>query len=208
MAKKRGSNKKVVIILLIILLLALAIGYAAFSNILTISGTANAKGTFDMEFRNPQKVKEVGVDTEKTTIVISPDDENKLLVNVADLAYPGAGVEFSVDIYNNGTIPATVNDVKLKEITETEYIQVKGLEQITSEHQTIEAGDTCNIHFTVEWPADKIPETALNENESGTFELQIEYTQATGAEFDGKPSHTEIKKGNTTSTNTSSENTI
>ena len=207
MLKKTKKNKNLIIIIIILFLLILAIGYAAFSEKLTISGTANANGTFDVEFQNAEKVKMIGVDEENTTAVISAE-KNKLTVNVADLAYPGAGVEFSVDIYNNGTIPATVNDVKLKEITETEYIQVKGLEQITSEHQTIEAGDTCNIHFTVEWPADKIPETALNENESGTFELQIEYTQATGAEFDGKPSHTEIKKGNTTSTNTSSENTI
>ena len=48
--KVRVNNKKVFILMLIILLLILAVGYAVFSEILTISGTANAKGTFDLEF--------------------------------------------------------------------------------------------------------------------------------------------------------------
>ena len=45
--KRRSKNQNTVIIVLIVLLLLLAVGYAAFSDVLTISGTANAKGTFN-----------------------------------------------------------------------------------------------------------------------------------------------------------------
>ena len=85
--KTRERNKRILIIMLIILLLALAVGYAAFSDILTISGTANAKGTFDLEFQNAEVVKMVGVNEEETTAVISAD-KNTLTVKAVDLSYP------------------------------------------------------------------------------------------------------------------------
>ena len=47
----KNKKRNYVIVVLVVLLLALAVGYAAFSDTLTISGTANAKGTFDMELQ-------------------------------------------------------------------------------------------------------------------------------------------------------------
>ena len=194
--KKKANNKKIIIAVLIVLLLALAIGYAAFSDILTISGTANAKGTFDLEFQNAEIVKNVGADATKTTAVIS-EDKNTLTVNVADLSYPGSGVEFAVDIVNVGTIPAEVQAVTPTNITGSDKIKVTGLDVIKTDHPKIEAGDKCNIHFTVEWPADS---GEILENESSiSFGLQIEYTQSTGALFEGNSSHTDTdKNGNPT----------
>ena len=193
--KRKIGNKNIIIVILVVLLLALAIGYAAFSDILTISGTANAKGTFDLEFQNAEVVKNVGADIEKTTAVIS-EDKNMLTVNVADLSYPGSGVEFSVDIVNVGSIPAEVQAVTPTNITGSEKIKVAGLDAIKTDHPKIEAGDKCNIHFTVEWPVDA---GEILENESSiSFGLQIEYAQSTGEAFDGNVSHTDTdKNGNT-----------
>ena len=192
--KRRINNKKIIIAVLIVLLLALAIGYAAFSDILTISGTANAKGTFDLEFQNAEVVKNVGADLDKTTALIS-EDKNILTVNVADLNYPGSGVEFSVDIVNVGTIPAEVQAVTPTNITGSEKIKVAGLDAIKTDHPKIEAGDKCNIHFTVEWPVDA---GEILENESSiSFGLQIEYAQSTGEAFDGEVYHSDLdKEGN------------
>ena len=193
MKSKKNNNKNIFIIVLLILILALAVGYAAFSDILTISGTANAKGTFDLEFQNAEVVKNVGADIEKTTAVIS-EDKNMLTVNVADLSYPGSGVEFSVDIVNVGSIPAEVQAVTPTNTTGSEKIKVAGLDAIKTDHPKIEAGDKCNIHFTVEWPADS---GEILENESNiSFGLQIEYVQSTGELFEGNISHTD-KNGNT-----------
>jgi len=79
--KIRINNKKILILMLILLLLILSVGYAVFSDNLTISGTANAKGTFDLEFQNAEIVKNIGADKEKTTVEISAD-KNTLTVNV------------------------------------------------------------------------------------------------------------------------------
>ena len=186
--KVKINNKKVLIVLLIILLLIIAVGYAVFSETLTIQGTANAKGTFDLEFQNAEIVKNIGANEEKTTAEISAD-KNTLTVNVADLEYPGAGVEFSVDIVNVGTMPAEVHAVTPNNITGSDKIKVTGLEGIKVGHPKIEVGDRCNIHFTVEWPYDS--GEILEDESSISFGLQIEYTQSTGEAFDGQASHTD-----------------
>ena len=196
MKRTNRGNKNAVIIVLIVLLLLLAVGYAAFSDILTISGTANAKGTFDLEFQNAEIVTLVGVNEEGTKAEIS-EDKNTLQVNVADLAYPGAGVEFSVDIVNVGSIPAQVNAVTPTNITGSEHIKIEGLEAITTDHPIIEAGGKCNIHFTVEWPV-TATDPLGEDGESTSFELEIEYTQGTGKEFEGSAKHEDEAIGNTT----------
>ncbi len=187
--KRKTSNKKIIIITLIILLLVLAVGYAIFSDTLTILGTANAKGTFDLEFQNAEVVKVVGADAEKTTAEISAD-KNTLTVKAGDLSYPGAGAEYSVDIVNVGTMPAEVQALIPTNITGSDKIKVTGLDTIKTDHPKIEVGGKCNIHFTVEWPADV---GEISESESSiSFGLQIEYTQATVEVFDGNVTHTDI----------------
>ena len=190
------TRKNILIIILIVMLLALAVGYAAFSDILTVSGTANAKGTFNLEFQNAEIVTLVGVNDEETKVEIS-EDKNTLNVNVADLAYPGAGVEFSVDIVNVGTIPAMVNAVTPTNIIGSEHIKIEGLDVITTDHPIIEAGGKCNIHFTVEWPV-TATDPLGEDGESTSFELEIEYTQGTGKEFEGSAKHEDETMGNTT----------
>ena len=80
----KTSNKKFFIVMLLVLLLALAIGYAAFSDTLTISGTANASGSFDVQFDSASVVSKVGVDAAGTTATIS-GDKNTLTVVCKDL---------------------------------------------------------------------------------------------------------------------------
>ena len=48
----KKTRKNSIVIALIVLLLALAVGYAAFSSELTIEGTANALGTWDVKFES------------------------------------------------------------------------------------------------------------------------------------------------------------
>ena len=194
--RRNKKKKNAVIIALIILLLSMAVGYAAFSDTLTISGTANAKGTFNLEFQNAGVITLVGVNQEGTKAEIS-EDKKMLNISVVDLAYPGAGVEFSADIVNVGTIPAQVNAVTPTNITGSEHIKIEGLEAITTDHPIIEAGGKCNIHFTVEWPVTATD--PLGENgESTSFNLEIEYTQGTGKEFEGSAKHEDETMGNTT----------
>ena len=184
------SNKKYLILLLVVFLLALAIGYAAFSDTFTISGTANAKGTFDLEFQNATVDSAVGCDSTATKATISADKDT-LTVAVKDLAYPGAGAQFSVDIANVGTIPAKVLSVTPKNITGSTNIKISGLDAITTAHPTIDANGVCKLTFTVEWDKDSTEELTEEEKTGIEFELQVEYTQDTTDVLNGTPSHTD-----------------
>lgn len=180
----KKSNKKYLIILLIVFLLALAIGYAAWTDTLTITGTATANGKFDLVFANEEVVKAVGC----TADAALSEEDDKLTVTVTDLAYPGAGAQFHVDIVNNSTVPAQITAVNPTGLDGSDHIKITGLDVIATSHPQLAVGGTCSVDFTVEWPEDV--ETAAN-NESHTFTLEIEYSQVAGDVFDGSANHTD-----------------
>ena len=185
---KTKSGKNLLIILLIVLLLALAVGYAAFSDTLNISGTANANGTFDLEFQNATVDSTVGCDATNTTATIS-SDKNTLDVVVKDLAYPGAGAQFTVDIVNVGSIPAKVKSVTPTGLTGNPNIKIEGLDAITTSHPSIAAGDKCTLTFTVYWDEDSTAELTEAEKSGVAFSLEVEYEQDVTDTFTGTPSH-------------------
>ena len=184
---KEGSKKKYVVALIIVLVLALAIGYAAFSDVLTISGTANVSSTagFDVHFKNTSAVvNEVGC---SASVALGTDEDgdanDKLTVTVSDLEYPGAGARIKAVVENSSSVP-----VKVKQLTtETNLtgngkaIKITGLNSIATDSGATEIpanGGTCEIYFTVEW--DSSVTTIDPADVSGmTFEVGIEYEQAT-----------------------------
>ena len=168
--------------------MALAIGYAAFSDTLKITGTANANGTFDLQFQNVTVDSVVGANVEGTTAKIS-DDKNTLTVAVKDLAYPGAGAQFTVEIANVGTVPAKVNSVTPTNITGSDNIKIKGLDVITADHPVIDPEGICTLTFTVVWDPDATGNLTDKEKTGISFNLEINYTQATKNVFNGEASH-------------------
>ena len=56
----KKSKKGYVIIALIVILIAIAVGYAAFSDTLTISGTATGAGTWSVVFTEAQLLDDTG----------------------------------------------------------------------------------------------------------------------------------------------------
>ena len=186
-SKKTGKN--MLIILLVVLLLALAIAYASFSDTLTISGTANGKGTFDLEFQNAEVTNMEGVDEELTTATISQDG-NTLNVVVKDMSSPGAGADFSVDIVNVGTIPAIVESVNPVGITGSTNIVIDGLDDIASEAPTLAAGESYTANFSVNWNSES-SEVTVAEEAGIQFSLAIQYSQNTSNVFEGSASHTD-----------------
>lgn len=171
------GSKITAVILFAALILAVTIGYAAFSDTLTISGTANAGGNFNLEFTTDSKLLESkGVDESGTKVTIS-DDKNKLTVDVKDLAYPGAGAKFQAVIKNNGTIAAKVKELTAeKNTTGADAIKITGLEAPDFAN-VLQPGETCTIEFTVEWDITK--DLTNSEGDTVEFELGMEYEQAT-----------------------------
>ena len=178
----KTKKRNYLIIALIVLLLALAIGYAAFSDSLTISGTANAKGTFDMEFISAKIDTETakGINTTDSTATISTD-KNTVTVNIADLSYPGAGTNVTVVAQNKGTVPATLNGLTFEGVDD-EDIEVSFPDGLATD-EVVQPNGTCTITFSVKWKTtSKVTEKSLS------FSAKLDYAHD-AAEFTGTPSH-------------------
>ena len=182
------TNKKTfIIVLFLVLIVALGIGYAAFSDSLTITGTANAKGKFDLEFVEDGSgtagckiVTSEGIDTANSGVVVSAD-KNTMTVTVKDMGYPGAGAQVRAVIKNAGSVPAIVKSLPVtSNITgDGNAIKIIGLDAITTNHPTIQPNGTCTVDFTVEWDPTVTTLTDATNGDSCTFTLQINYEQDT-----------------------------
>lgn len=181
----KNKKRNYVIVVLVVLLLALAVGYAAFSDTLNITGTANAKGTFNMEFTEATIDTDTakGIDTAGSSAVISPD-KNTVTVVVKDLAYPGAGTNVTVVAKNVGTVPAKLNGLSFTGLDDAD-IKVTFPEGLVA-NEVVQPGGTCTITFSVKW--DK--ESRLTTNKSLTFTAKLDYVQET-EEFTGTPNHSD-----------------
>ena len=190
MKKGQTKNKKYILMVLVVLLLGLAVGYAAFSDVLRITGSASAGGNFDVKFMSctVNSGASTGYDTTNTRAQISPDGK-QLTVTVSNLAYPGAGVQFDTVIQNRGTIPAVVTGLsnQSNETGDGVFV-IDGLTLPGSHSTTLNSLDTCEFSFVVYW--DPTSTTVLDENNHEiTFTLDINYGQNT-TPFTGVANHT------------------
>lgn len=168
------KNKKAVVTILVLLsfIFWLNFGYAHSSSTLSINGTANISGKFDMQFSNAKMLNAVGINKESTTIEISRD-YNNLIVNAGDMQFPGAGVEYSVDVINKGTVPARLESVNCVGLENTKAIKVIGLDNIEKCCPVLQPNEKYNIRFGVVWD-EKCTESI---NEKISFSFSMNYVQ-------------------------------
>ncbi len=103
------NRKKVIIIGTLFLALVMVVGYALFSDTLTIDGAVTAEGNFELTTMCDDNVAQaLGVNAQQeygsiTNSNISCSDKN---VSVsATLGYPGSYKYYRVKVTNTGTIP-------------------------------------------------------------------------------------------------------
>lgn len=164
----KKSKKNYTIIVLIVLLLALAIGYAAFSATLTINGTAEGTGTWDVHFESAVLRNSTGaVDPNHGTATITAGDA--ITANV-ELAYPGDGVILEAVVKNGGSIPAKLTNFTV--VGADEDLEITQAVPVVNE--VIDANGTCTAQFAVKWKTNSTAES-LNK----TFTVTYDYAQDT-----------------------------
>ena len=111
------KNKSIYIILIIVLLICVTIGYAVINTTLNINGKSSvSKNTWNIYFDNIQ-IKNGSTGEVKTPTI---SDQTTIDFEVA-LNLPGDFYEFSVDVVNNGTIDAMIENItKEPELTEAQ----------------------------------------------------------------------------------------
>ena len=169
------KKQNIVIIGVIAFILAVAVGYALFSETLTVNGTATAKGDFDVEFTEVGEITKVGY-TEQvagTEIAAISSDKNTLTITVNKLDYPGAYVEIPVTITNKGSIDAKLKNISETGLTETNRAVKVTYSGIAASDAKIKQNETQSMTIKVEW--DKDINTSA---EDVTFQVQLNYEQA------------------------------
>ena len=176
------DKRTYIIIALCAILVVMGVGYAAFSSLLTINGTANISNSWCLGFDNSKtNAYEItkGVSTGEVptgTMTYSGDVCSTNLVPHSNLTavfhQPGDQIEYTLTIKNASTVTAAIKSIKV-------------------DNQNITGNTTKtkgNITFTVNFPLD----TTLSPNETTTMTIIAKFqneTDVTGA-FAGSESQT------------------
>lgn len=166
----KKTKRNSALIVLVVLLLALAVGYAAFQQVLTISGTATAAGNWDVKFVDPTTITEG-----HGTASITGDAADTVTVN-ATLGFPGDGCTVTAHIKNAGTVPAKLTSLELLNADGSAAFADDDI-TITIpevEGEALAAGETCQFTFAIAWDADSEAE----QKEVG-FQIKFTYDQNT-----------------------------
>lgn len=169
------KKQNIAIIGVVAFILAVAVGYALFSETLTVNGTATAKGDFDVEFTsvgNPTCSGFSGTCDADSLATIS-SDKNTLTVTVNKLDYPGAYVEIPVTITNKGSIAAKLKNINETGLTDTDRAVKVTYSGIAASDTAIGTNETQSMTIKVEW------DSAVNtSSENVTFKIALNYEQA------------------------------
>ena len=166
------KNEKIILIIsLLAAILLMNIGYAEVTNVNISSNTAYISNDFNVKFSNISIVKSVGANILDTESLISSDKKSIDLNNI-ELAYPGAGIEFSVDILNNGVIPAKINSIDVTGLDYNSIIQVEICNNVKD--MILNPNDVQNIHIIVKWDVNS--KTIIEEKQN--FNININYVQS------------------------------
>lgn len=176
------KKQSIAIIAVVAFVLAVAVGYALFSETLTINGTATARGDFDVEFTSVGEIKKAGYtdedasgDTPTEIATISPD-KNSLTIKVNKLDYPGAYVEIPVTITNKGSISAKLKEIRETGLTESDRAIKVTYSGIAASDTPIAQNETQSMTIRVEW------DSTVNTGSSDvTFTVNLNYEQVSAS---------------------------
>lgn len=169
---KKSQKKNYVVVALLVVLLFLAIGYAAFSEVLTVSGTATGTGTWNVHFGDTATLNPSGYGTPVVDV-----ENNTITVDDLKLGYPGDGCTLAFSIVNEGNLPAKLTSLEILNSDGTAFSS----EDITItapsiEGETLAANQSCPVTIAIAWDAD-----SEATNVTASFKVQFTYDQDASA---------------------------
>lgn len=166
----RKSNKNIILLILLLVIVGMAVGYAALSQTLTISGTANIAAEWKILFTEIEEGTMKGASS-KT----APSYTATTATFDVNLLYPGASAQYKITVANQGTVNAFLKSV--------DGIDTANAASPTDIKYTIDAapddklnsGDTKVYTVTVQWDANS---TTIPETKTKTATITLNYEQA------------------------------
>lgn len=166
-------RNKLLIAALVVVGLA-SVAYAAFAQVLTISGTGTTTGTWDIAVTAISRTAATGA-----TDATAPSFTGTSATFNTNLAYPGSTATYQVTIKNNGNVPAILSSI------DTTPADINGatptfitytLSGVTEGVTTIAPGATNTVTVVVTWDAASAPVTT---GDTKTATYTFNYAQNT-----------------------------
>lgn len=165
---RKRNNRKYYVVILLIVIASLSIGYAIFSEVLNITGSATTTGTFDIEFTSATVSNSSNAGT--PTAIISAD-KNTLTLTADTLQLPSAYAEYSVVVTNVGNIASELIGVTPVGTSDTD-ITVSIVPAFTT-GTIINPSGTYAFTITVTWDS-----ASTKSNKTLDYSIQLDYQQA------------------------------
>lgn len=149
-----------ILIFFIMLFFTFNIGYA--------SEFENQGNGFSIEFENVEIISYDGIDIKETKALISPN-HNDIFLNISDLQYPGAFVEYSIEVINNGNKNAKIENIIVNGFENSNVIKYRIVNKNELDNVILRQGESIKIDLIIEW--DK--KAYISEEEFLNFNIQI-----------------------------------
>lgn len=181
---KQNKKKNFVIIALFVAIVAMGVGYAALTQVLTINGTASVgDAKWQVEITDIKENSMVGATTKGD---LSYDATSATFA--VDLAYPGATATYDITVANNGTIDAALESISGLETANTAapvQIQYEVLGVTAGDKLAAKSGDSVDtqvVQVKVTWVADEANKDQIPAGTtSKTATITLNYAQDTNA---------------------------
>ena len=182
------NKKKLYAILIIFIMLFFGVGYAYLNTTVTINGSATImENTWDVHFEN---IEVVDGSVEATSDAVITDDT--VIDFTVDLRLPGDVYSFTVDVVNDGTIDAMLNEVLKTGLTTTQEAYVEYTvtysdgEEIISK-DSLPGGKQDQLLVSVKYKDDIEANDLPSENQTIDLTLETDYIQDDGTSDDRRP---------------------
>ena len=160
------NNRNSYIVGILSLVVAMVIGYALFSETVTIGGTAKGEGNLSLIFSSVGKTTKVGTGNVTTNI---KNAGKNLDIVIDSLDYPSSYVEIPIKIKNNGTIKAVLNGITPNNLDATD---IKVSYREITETPSINPEEIVDMIIRVEWYSKSVQSVGTIK-----FNITLDYIQ-------------------------------
>ena len=181
--EKERRTKALVIVVLLVVIAGLTVAFAALSTTLNINGTAYLDAAkWGIKFKNLSEPVSVGTATTTGTAKIEETKSAEITGINVSLSTPGDKVTYTVDLVNEGTINAKIDNIEKTVLTSEQqrYLTFKVTDKEgkeVSEGDILSAGETRNLTITIEFIKDLTKEDLPTSTSTISLSYKLNFVQ-------------------------------
>ena len=181
--EKERRTKALVIVVMLIVVAGLTVAFASLSSVLNIKGTAYLDAAkWGIKFQNLSEPVKVGTATTTGTTKIEETKSAQITGINVELSTPGDKVTYTVDLVNEGTINAKIDNIEKTVLTseQQKYLTFKITDKDgkeVTEGDILSKGETRNLTITIEFIKDLTKEDLPTNTSTISLSYKLNFVQ-------------------------------